>query len=130
MCAVVKADGYGHGAVPVARAALASGASVLAVATAVEAGELRRAGIGAPILVLGALSSTELAQALAARAELVAWDPRFVAHVLWPARSDPSGMHVKLDSGMGRFGPATRSAPSTSLARSSTQLRCSSSRAR
>ena len=43
-CAVVKADGYGHGAVPVARAALAGGASWLVVATADEAAELRAAG--------------------------------------------------------------------------------------
>ncbi len=103
MCAVVKADGYGHGAAAVARAALASGASVLAVATAQEAGELRRAGIGAPILVMGALSSEELAEALAARAEIVAWDERFVARVLSYAQR-PVRMHVKLDTGMGRFG--------------------------
>ncbi len=104
LCAVVKADAYGHGAVPVAHAALASGAGMLAVATAGEAGELRRAGIGAPILVLGALSSEELAEALAARAELVAWDERFVAHVLARARRSTVRLHVKLDTGMGRFG--------------------------
>jgi alanine racemase len=56
LCAVVKADGYGHGAVPAARAALAGGASWLAVATAVEAAELRAAGIRARILVMGAIS--------------------------------------------------------------------------
>ncbi len=53
LCAVVKADGYGHGAARSARAALAGGASSLAVAAASEAAELRAAGIDAPILVLG-----------------------------------------------------------------------------
>ena len=67
LCAVVKADGYGHGAVPAARAALAGGAAWLAVATADEAAELRAAGIEAPVLVMGALSDEELPVALAAR---------------------------------------------------------------
>ena len=53
LCAVVKADGYGHGAARSARAALSGGASSLAVAAASEAAELRAAGIDAPILVLG-----------------------------------------------------------------------------
>src|SRR6187455_1517340 len=52
VCAVVKADGYGHGAVPVARAALEAGASCLAVALVEEGVELRDAGIDAPVLVL------------------------------------------------------------------------------
>ena len=60
LCAVVKADGYGHGAVPAARAALAGGAPWLAVATAREAAELRAAGIDAPLLVMGALTASEL----------------------------------------------------------------------
>ena len=53
LCAVVKADAYGHGAVPAARIALSAGAAYLAVATIEEAAELRRAGITAPILMLG-----------------------------------------------------------------------------
>ena len=57
LCAVVKADGYGHGALQSARAALAGGADRLAVATAREAAELRAAGIGARLFVLGALSA-------------------------------------------------------------------------
>ena len=55
LCAVVKADAYGHGAVPVAKAALAAGADFLAVALLQEAIELRDADIDAPILILGAL---------------------------------------------------------------------------
>ena len=57
--AVVKADAYGHGAVPVARAALEGGASALAVAAAAEARELRAAGIDAPLLVMGPLAGEE-----------------------------------------------------------------------
>src|SRR5688500_11207962 len=72
LCAVVKAGGYGHGAVPVARAAQAGGAAWLAVATAAEAAELRAAGIDGPLLVMGALSDEELEVALAARADVVA----------------------------------------------------------
>src|ERR1700761_426822 len=74
LCAVVKADGYGHGAEQAARAALRGGATTLAVATALEAGELRRAGLDAPILVLGAISDDELPVAVGARAELTVWD--------------------------------------------------------
>src|SRR5437763_14252270 len=78
VCAVVKADGYGHGAVPTARAALAGGARWVAVATAHEAAELRAGGVTEPILVMGALSVEELPQALAAGADLVAWTSQFV----------------------------------------------------
>src|SRR5688572_30096159 len=99
LCAVVKADGYGHGAVPAARAALAGGATWLAVATAVEAAELRAAGIDGRLLVLGALTPPELATALDARADVVAWREAFVAAIDRPAR-----VHVKLDTGMGRLG--------------------------
>jgi len=101
LCAVVKADGYGHGAVPAARAALAGGATWLAVAAAEEAAALRAAGIDVSILVMGALSPSELDVALAARADVVAWDERFVAAV--GARGG-GAVHVKLDTGMGRLG--------------------------
>jgi alanine racemase len=104
LCVVVKADAYGHGAVPVSQTALAAGASMLAVATAHEAAELRLAGISAPILVMGAVSSDELPEALGARAELVAWDERFVHSVLAANADAPVRLHVKLDTGMGRFG--------------------------
>ena len=107
LAAVVKADGYGHGAVPAARAALAGGATWLAVATAVEAAELRAAGVDAPVLVMGALSDEELPVALRARADVVAWDERFAARAaeLAAAREGPAvAVHVKLDTGMGRLG--------------------------
>jgi len=101
LCAVVKADGYGHGAVPAARAALAGGAGQLAVVAAVESRTLRDAGIDVPILVMGALSPDELDVALAARADVVAWDESFVAAV---AARGGGAVHVKLDTGMGRLG--------------------------
>jgi alanine racemase len=110
LCVVVKANGYGHGAVPVARTALAAGARRLAVATAEEGAELRADGIDAPLLVMGAISEQELPAALAARAELVAWSDRFVSDVAraltdsaW-ASAGPVRIHVKLDTGMGRLG--------------------------
>jgi alanine racemase len=104
LCAVVKADGYGHGAAQAAAAALAGGATSLAVATADEAGELRAAGIEAPLLVMGAVSTQELEVALAVDAELVAWDPAFVDAVRRAIRSRPVRLHVKFDTGMGRLG--------------------------
>src|SRR3954463_2121981 len=97
LCAVVKADGYGHGAVPAARAALAGGASRLAVATAIEAAALRADGLDAPVLVMGALSAEELDVALRARAEVVAWRESWLRDVLG---DQPVAVHVKLDTGM------------------------------
>jgi alanine racemase len=107
LCAVVKADGYGHGALPAARAALAGGASWLAVATAVEAAELRAAGISTRILIMGAISFEELPLALAAGADVVAWSERFVSELAAASafgEGRPMRVHVKLDTGMGRLG--------------------------
>jgi alanine racemase len=101
LCAVVKADGYGHGAQQAARAALAGGATWLAVAAAGEAAALRAAGIEARLLVLGALSPGELETALAAGADVVAWREELVAAV---AERGGGRVHVKLDTGMGRLG--------------------------
>ena len=102
LCVVVKADGYGHGAVISARAALAGGASRLAVAGAGEAQQLRAAGLReVRVLVMGALSGVELEEALAADADLVVWSERQVEAV----KAVGGGrVHVKLDTGMGRLG--------------------------
>jgi alanine racemase len=102
LCAVVKADGYGHGAVQSARAALAGGASQLAVASAREVQELREAGLReVPVLVMGALSPDELEEALAADGEVVVWSERYLQAVI---AAGGGRVHVKLDSGMGRLG--------------------------
>ncbi len=102
LCAVVKADAYGHGAVPCSRAALAAGARALAVATAAEAHELRAAGLDrAPIMIMGPLTRPELTQALADRAEVVAWTDELLD---WVLAAGGGRVHVKLDTGMGRFG--------------------------
>ncbi len=100
-CAVVKADGYGHGAVTSARASLEGGATWLAVSTAGEAAELRAAGITARLLVLGPLTAPELEVVLRADADIVAWTDEILgaAAALGGAR-----VHVKLDTGMGRLG--------------------------
>ena len=98
LCAVVKADGYGHG--PVAPAALAGGATWLAVATAAEARDLREQGIDAPVLVMGALTPEELRIAARAEADVVAWSDAV-------ADAAPR-VHVKLDTGMGRLGTKDR----------------------
>jgi alanine racemase len=104
--AVVKANAYGHGAAPVARTALQAGAEMLAVHRAIEGAELRRAGLQAPILIMGytppdgaelivqqrltpSLMTIEFAQALSDRA--------CAAGVRVP-------VHVKVDTGMSRYG--------------------------
>src|SRR5690242_17225009 len=114
LCAVVKANASGHGAVQAARASLAGGATMLAVATAGEAAELRAAGIGAPVLVMGALSAEELPVVLAAEAELSVWTDGFVADlaaaVAGGRAKPPVRVHVKYDSGMGRLGTRDREA--------------------
>ncbi len=101
LCAVVKAGGYGHGALECARAALDGGASWLAVATAPEAAELRAAGIEARLLVMGALTAADLETALDADADIGAWTPELIDAA---AAAGGARVHVKLDSGMGRLG--------------------------
>ena len=101
LCAVVKAEGYGHGAAQAARAAQAGGARWLAVATAGEADALRAGGLEGPLLVMGALTEVELDVALAAGAVVVAGEEDFMAAV---AARGGGAVHVKLDTGMGRLG--------------------------
>jgi alanine racemase len=102
LCAVVKADGYGHGATQSALAALSGGATRLAVAGAHEVVQLRAAGLeDVPVLVMGALSEIELSEALGARADVVIWSEAGLNAVV---RAGGGRVHVKLDSGMGRLG--------------------------
>ena len=101
--AVVKADGYGHGAADVAGAALGEGAQALCVATVSEALPLRREFPGARILVMGPTPERELAQARAAELDLAVADGPI-----------PEGVrvHLKLDTGMGRWGLSELPSPS------------------
>lgn len=102
LCAVVKANGYGHGAVQSARAALAGGASWLAVSGARELRELREAGLPeARVLVMGPLTPVELGETLAAGGEVLVWNE---AHLQAVAAAGGGRVHVKFDSGMGRLG--------------------------
>jgi alanine racemase len=134
LCAVVKANGYGHGAVPAARAAQSGGAQWIAVAAAREAAELRAAGIAGPLLVMGAISAQELPLALDADADVVAWSEPFVAALRAIGRTGIR-VHVKLDVGMGRLGTRdgaalaalaeqVAAAPELELAGATTHLPC------
>src|SRR4051812_31472620 len=96
LCAVVKADGYGHGALDAARSALAGGATTLAVATATEAEDLATAGVvdaassadSAPdLLTLGALTDAEVDVALGAGSAISVWTPGFLELVAARARA-------------------------------------------
>jgi len=107
--AVVKADAYGHGAVPVARAALEAGADMLAVAIPEEGIELREAGITAPILVLGGIDEEAAEAVVAGDLTQVVFDEPCVR-----ALSDAgvrlgrtARVHLKLDTGMSRIGVRT-----------------------
>ncbi len=115
LCAVVKADGYGHGAVEVARTALGAGASRLAVAQVAEGVTLRRAGIEAPIWVLSEPAPREYAEVVEYRLEPAVYTAESLA-VLDDAvtRSGVGAaavtVHLKVDTGMGRVGATSASA--------------------
>ena len=120
--AVVKADGYGHGAPAAARAAVAGGAAALGVAAVSELEELREAGITTPIQVLGPLTEAEIARALAAGGELTLWTASAAAQAAALAsESQPADVHLKLDTGMGRLG--ARVEETTDLARAASDPR-------
>jgi alanine racemase len=106
LCAVVKADGYGHGAEVCARAALDGGASWLAVAAGSEAADLRVELPQTPILVMGALTADELVTALDARCDVAVWRPEFLSAITeaGAGRDAKPRVHVKYDTGMGRLG--------------------------
>lgn len=112
--AVVKADGYGHGAVPVARTALASGASGLCVALVQEGMELRAAGIDAPILVLSEQPPEQSTDLVAADLIATVYERATVEALASAVRASgrvmPLPVHVKIDTGMHRVGAATRDA--------------------
>jgi alanine racemase len=106
LCAVVKADGYGHGAVPVATAALASGAGWLAVAHAQEASSLRAGGIDAPVLLLTEPTPDEVPAVLADGLRTVLYSHDAVAALGRAAARARCTVpvHLKVDTGMRRVG--------------------------
>jgi alanine racemase len=114
LMAVVKADGYGHGAVTVAETVLQAGATCLGVATVPEGIQLRQAGIRAPILILGAVISPEQVYAL------VSWDleatvcseqqARLISVTL-ESLGKKLPIHLKIDTGMSRLGVSWEKAP-------------------
>ncbi len=104
--AVVKANAYGHGAVPVAMAALEAGADALAVALPEEGWELRRAGVGSRILVLGPILPEQAVSVVSADLDAIVFSPAVIA-ALARAGSNagrPVRVHLKVDTGMGRVG--------------------------
>lgn len=104
--AIVKADAYGHGAVPAARALAAEGAEMFGVATVEEGVELRDGGIAGPIVVLGGVDEPQADEAHAAGLAPILFDfgqiPVFAA--VARRRGRPFPVHVKIDTGMGRLG--------------------------
>ena len=102
LMAVVKADAYGHGAVPVARAALAGGARMLGLATPEEAVALRTAGIAAPLLAWLWTSDQDIGPALDAGVELGVSSTAHLHAVLRTGK--PARIQLKLDTGLGRNG--------------------------
>jgi alanine racemase len=110
--AVVKADAYGHGAVPVARAATDAGASWLAVATVAEALELRAAAITTPLLLLSEPPEDALPELIAAAVTCTATSLEFLHTLSGYAllQNRPAGYHLKIDTGMNRIGTGPRQA--------------------
>ena len=106
LMAVVKANGYGHGALETAYTMIANGTNWLAVALPEEAVRLRRGGIHAPILVLGAVGADELDVCVAADLVVTVFEPH-MARLLSRAavaQDKTAKVHIKVDTGMGRLG--------------------------
>lgn len=106
LMAVVKANAYGHGAIPVARMALEAGADALGVAIAEEGEELRRAGVDASILVLGASLPSQIPLILEYGLEAVVydWGTAECLSQLAQEQGRAVPIHLKVDTGMGRLG--------------------------
>ena len=108
VCAVVKADGYGHGAVPVARAAIAGGASHLGVALAEEGHELRHAGIDVPVIVLSEPAPEAMRLVVEDKLTPTIYTRRGLAALLGAVAAQDEGapvpVHLKVDTGMHRVG--------------------------
>lgn len=125
--AMVKANGYGHGAVLAARAALAGGATWLGVSSLAEALELRVAGIDARILNVGWTSPEQMEEAIRHQVDITVYDVASVRAAAAAARrlGQPGEVHWKLDTGMGRLGtrPAQVAAVRQALHEAAVELR-------
>ena len=106
ICPVIKADAYGHGMWQCGAALAEAGADRFCVATAEEAVAAREISSETPVVVLGALTDSELEVALAAGAEVPAWEDGFIGRIeeLADRAPGPVRVHLKFDSGMGRLG--------------------------
>jgi alanine racemase len=106
LCAVVKADGYGHGAIPVARAAISAGAQWLAVALVEEGITLREAGIDAPILLLSEPRPLEMVEVAAYELRPTVYSGEGIAAAAAAAKqvAKTIPVHLKVDTGMHRVG--------------------------
>jgi alanine racemase len=114
LMAVVKANGYGHGAVETARAAARGGATWFGVARPEEALELRDAGLEGPILILGPAPGDSLEPLVARDISITVCDSAHIASAARAAHSldSTAKVHLKLDTGMGRLGAAPSEAAS------------------
>jgi alanine racemase len=124
LIAMLKADGYGHGALELARRCRPEQVAMIGVALVEEALELRRAGIALPILVLGPLNAAQVRIALEHDVTLGVPGPEELALVAEAARERDVAIHLKLDSGMGRMGSVESELPRVAeLLRSAPRLR-------
>ncbi|APB33558.1 alanine racemase [Gloeomargarita lithophora Alchichica-D10] len=113
LLAVIKADAYGHGAVAVAQVVLAHGATWLGVATLEEAMQLRRAGISAPILLLGGVNTAAQVQALLywrVEPTLATWEQLRLFEQVAHTEGAILPVHLDVDTGMSRLGVPWREA--------------------
>ncbi|WP_129728040.1 alanine racemase [Ectobacillus funiculus] len=106
LMAVVKADGYGHGAIEVAKAVIRAGASYLGVAILDEALQLRGAGISHPIIVLGYTPVRSVATAISANITLTVFNDEVLEEVIQQStmQQQTACIHLKVDTGMSRIG--------------------------
>lgn len=106
LMAMIKANAYGHGAVPTARAALKGGASWLGVARIEEALEVRQAGLDCPVLILGYTPPARLDEALAENISMAVWNQEQLEAASAAAcrTGNSARLHLKVDTGMSRLG--------------------------
>lgn len=104
VCAVVKADAYGHGLVPVARCLAQAGVDWLAVALAEEGLALRQAGVQTPVLVMGSALTGGFGELVEHQLTPVLYRPDQLHDYALAASGNPAPFHLKVDTGMARLG--------------------------